>query len=124
MISQFSNVPSPLTDDPVLVKTLFRERDVISSKLCEFAKGKSQWFGTSGEVNLACGTLQAPVHFVCSLPIESLSEFLLAPGALLYQSIHELRFVSIALGNFQAPQRGDFHIQIPYAPSLLAHPRE
>src|ERR1700674_955194 len=103
MVSQFSDVTSPLADDPVLVESPFRERDMISSELSEFAQRQSQWFGILRDINLARGALQAFSYFVRGLTIKCLSKFLFVPGALLHQSVYELRFVSVALGNLQTP---------------------
>src|SRR5271170_577332 len=41
LISQFSDVASPLADDPVLVERFFRERDMIAPEFGEFTERQS-----------------------------------------------------------------------------------
>jgi hypothetical protein len=59
LVSQFSDITSPLSDDPVLVKRFFRERDMISPELGEFTQRQGKWFSILRDINLAGGALQA-----------------------------------------------------------------
>src|SRR5277367_439270 len=123
MARQFRDVTRAFADDSILMEGLFCQRDMISSELGEFAQRQDHWFGVFRDRNLTSGPLQALSYLVRSLAVESLNQLLFPLGTLVHESINQLRFVSVALGNFQAPQRRDLHIQVANSPGLLAQSR-